>query len=197
MQFRSLGTLFLSKTGQTESLVHLPDDDENYLPMLTWGYMAMPAPPSETGGRWRKTQDLRASHGIPEHAAAVRLHIKAKAKTIKWAPSDSLADIQVAVRGEGESGNECVHATASMKGGDNLPGEQISHSVVDAALPPDGRINIFTHPSIQGYGNTDLIVYLAGYWDGREPTLIQLATGDVSLSVVDGQNAGQAQEQSS
>lgn len=164
-----LGRYFLNDTGQTGQIVQLPDNTGTLRDMLTWGYGAMPSP---SAGAWIETPDLRAApYNVPAGATGVRFHIKAKCKTIKWSTVDSLADIQVAVSADGlPSQNECIHATACMKGNDNLPGEQISHATVDVPLGVNGTVRVFHYPSIIGYANADLIVYLAGWWADEAPS---------------------------
>ena len=124
---------------------------------------------------------------MPEHARAVRIHIKAKAKTIQWAANGPIADIQVGVkeRGVAVSSNECTHAY-SMKRAEydytlvdgaivktaanpttstEPPTEDINSITVDVEIGPEGLIDIYHHPTvIRSYANLDLIAYLAGYW---------------------------------
>ncbi|MCP6695841.1 hypothetical protein [Pseudomonas donghuensis] len=159
-----LGSYYINDEGQASQLIPLPDVDGIEQPFLTWGYGAQPSPGV---GAWISTPNLHdAPFNVPAEATAVRLYIKAKAKTISWTSVDSLGDIQVAVKDPGSafSVNECIHATAAQKGASDLPAEQISHVPVDVTIGEDGQVNIFHYPSIIGYANVDLIVYLAGYW---------------------------------
>lgn len=157
-----------------ENLIHLPNNSGVYQPWLVWGYDYWPSPeapaePCPTGGVWRTTKDLRAEHGIPPEATAVRIHIKAKT----FAGPNPVAAVQTACQisgrphGSTTTPNEfqhCCLGKASNAQGQN--DYDLGHVEVDLLLNDSGKLDFWLYPAIadSSYAQIAVIFYIAGYW---------------------------------
>ncbi|WP_375598352.1 hypothetical protein [Devosia sp. Naph2] len=165
--FVEYGRYYAAEAGETAVFLRQTNNAGDYVDWLQWGYDAEP-PPSP---KWMVTENLR-TYGIPVDATAVRLHLKAKAKSVTWATGDSLGDIQVKIRPHGDERdkNEVIHAYTVKA--DGLPGpnngtlttEDLNHVSVDVSIGTDGRLEIYREITILGYAQVDLVVYISGYW---------------------------------
>lgn len=159
------GTFFGNPRGQTDPEAMIPFDDK---PFLRWGYLVEEgAHVAVCAPTWFASPNLRECFDVPEQATAVRIHIKAKAKTITWTPVNVTADLQVSVRRSGDthSPNEVIHAFAHQKGASGVAIEDINSVAVDVALGDDGCFELFAQPTILGdYAELLLAVTLVGYW---------------------------------